>query len=50
VDGAKCWHLGASIKDAGTKAFAMSEMANPQIAAFIKQTAETWSGSTVVPL
>jgi hypothetical protein len=51
VDSAKCWHLGASIKDAGNKAFAMSEIADPVIAAFIKQTAETtWSGSTVVPL
>jgi hypothetical protein len=25
IHGGKCWHLGASIKDAGTKAFAMSE-------------------------
>jgi hypothetical protein len=51
VDGAKCWHLGASIKDAGNKAFAMSEIADPLIASFIKQNAEkTWSVATVVPL
>jgi hypothetical protein len=51
VDGGKCWHLGASIKDAGNKAFVMSEMADPAIAAFIKQTAETsWCSSPVVPL
>jgi hypothetical protein len=51
VDGARCWHLGASIKDAGNKAFALSEFAEPVIASFIKQTAETtWSASAVVPL
>jgi hypothetical protein len=47
VDGKSCWHLGASIKDAGAKAFAMSQFADPKIAAFIKQEAEaTWNVST----
>jgi hypothetical protein len=51
VDSTECWHMGPSIKDAGNKAFAMSVIADPTIAAFIKQTVETtWSGSTVVPL
>jgi hypothetical protein len=51
VDGTRCWHLGASIKDAGMKAFALSEFKDVNISSFVKQTAETaWNGSTVVPL
>jgi hypothetical protein len=51
VDGGRCWHLGASIKDAGTKAFAMSEFNSPKIASSIMQDAETtWNTSTVVAL
>ena len=51
TDGARCWHLGASIKDAGNKAFVMSEVVGTAIAAFIKQDAEaTWNASNVVAL
>jgi hypothetical protein len=47
VDSESCWHLGASIKDAGAKAFVLSQFANSKIAAFIKQEAEaTWNVST----
>jgi hypothetical protein len=51
IDGIKCWHLGASIKDAGTKAFALSEFFERQIATSIKQAVEaTWNVSTLAPL
>jgi hypothetical protein len=51
VDGAKCWHLGASIKDAGRKAFALSEVVSLSIAAAIRTDVEsTWTSATPVPL
>jgi hypothetical protein len=51
IDDKKCWHLGASIKDAGSKAFALSEFFERQIAASIKQAVEaTWNISTLAPL
>lgn len=51
TDGVKCWHLGASIKDAGNKAFAMSEFDSPDIVRLIRSDIEaTWNSSTVVPL
>jgi hypothetical protein len=30
-DGQRCWHIGASIKDAGNKAFAFSELLGPEL-------------------
>ena len=51
VGHAKCWHLGASIKDAGNKAFALSEISSPAIIASVQQDIEaTWNASTVVPI
>jgi hypothetical protein len=51
LDGAKCWHLGASIKDAGNKAFAMSEILSPAlVAAVLSDVRATWNAGTVVTL
>jgi hypothetical protein len=51
LDQTKCWHLGASIKDAGNKAFAMSEILSPSIVASVLQDVEaTWNASMVVPI
>jgi len=46
VDDARCWHLGASIKDAGAKACVISEFSAPTITGFIKQEIEAaWNAS-----
>lgn len=51
VDSGRVWHLGASIKDAGNKAFAMSEFVSPVISAGVKSDVEsTWKTATPVPL
>lgn len=51
VDSGRVWHLGASIKDAGNKASAISEFASPAISAGVKNDVEnTWNAATVVPL
>lgn len=51
MDGGRCWHLGASIKDAGTKAFAMSEILSPEISSAIRADVEgKWNAATVVSL
>ncbi len=51
ADGDRCWHLGASIKDAGNKAFAMSEVLSPTIRAAIKTDVDTtWKAAQSVPL
>jgi len=48
-DTQRCWHIGASIKDAGTKAFAFSEMLQPGIVNFIRNDVEaTWGAATQV--
>jgi hypothetical protein len=45
----RCWHLGASIKDAGNKAFAMSEIVSPAICSAIRADVEAkWNAGTVV--
>lgn len=50
VDRSKCWHLGASIKDAGNKAFMLSEMTDPRTVPFLRKTLEdTWNAATPVP-
>jgi len=49
--GTRCWHLGASIKDAGNKAFAMSEIVSPAICSAIRADAEAkWNTATVVSI
>jgi hypothetical protein len=51
VDSRRVWHLGASIKDAGNKAFAMSEFVSSVINAGVKSDVEnTWNAATPVPL
>ena len=51
VDGKQCWHLGASIKDAGSKAFAMSEILSSNIRSTIQTDVEaTWNAGTVVSI
>lgn len=51
TDGDRCWHLGASIKDAGNKAFAMSEVLSATIRAAIRTDVDTtWNAARPVPL
>jgi hypothetical protein len=49
IDGAKCWHLGASIKDAGNKAFLISEILSPALVATVLADVQvTWNAGSVV--
>jgi hypothetical protein len=51
VDRKRCWHIGASIKDAGKKAFAFSELARPELVKFVIADVNTqWSNAIVVTL
>jgi hypothetical protein len=51
TDDKRCWHLGASIKDAGTKAFALSEFLEPNIVLIVKRAVEsTWATATPLPM
>ena len=46
-----CWHLGASIKDAGNKAFAISEMLSTCIRSAVKADVEaSWTRATSVAI
>ncbi len=50
TDRKRCWHLGTSIKDAGAKAFLISEIESPQIlVSVLKELDTVWTASTVVP-
>ncbi len=50
-DGLRCWHIGASIKDAGNKAFAFSELLGPELMKFVITDVESqWSAATLVAL
>ena len=43
IDGAQCWHLGASIKDAGMKAFMISQVEGEESrAALLAQFEQSW--------
>jgi hypothetical protein len=51
LDGNVCWHLGASIKDAGNKAFAMSQILGPKlVSTVLKDVEDTWNSASVVAL
>jgi hypothetical protein len=51
LDGARCFHLGASIKDAGNKAFALSELRRSNIArAVIGDVEVEWTNASAVIL
>lgn len=46
IDEAKCWHIGASIKDAGNKAFMISLIEDDgNRDALIKQIEKSWYNS-----
>lgn len=46
VDDARCWHIGASIKDAGTKTFMISEVEDEQNRAALRHAyARSWTAS-----
>lgn len=48
IDEAKCWHIGASIKDAGNKAFMISLIEdNANRTALIKQFENSWNTAQV---
>lgn len=51
LDGKRCFHLGASIKDAGSKAFVFSEISSPKItASAIADVEAEWGKSTVITI
>jgi hypothetical protein len=51
LDNKRCFHLGASIKDAGNKAFVMSEMRRPAIVrAALDDISREWNIACLVPL
>ncbi len=51
VDDNRCWHVGTSIKDAGNKAFMLSEVEDSaNRTALITQLSASWSSGTVVSL
>jgi hypothetical protein len=51
ADGLRCWHIGTSIKDAGSKAFAFSELVRAELVkAVISDVNTQWSVATIVAL
>jgi hypothetical protein len=51
IDRATVWHLGASIKDAGKKAFAMTEFERPSIrSSVIADIEATWKAARTLPI
>jgi hypothetical protein len=49
IDGATVWHLGPSIKDAGTKTAFMSEILSPTlVAAAVQEITNSWNVGTAV--
>jgi len=49
LDGKRCFHLGASIKDAGNKSFALTEFERSQlIAATVADAEGEWARATPV--
>lgn len=50
-DAGRCWHVGASIKDAGSKAFAFSEILQPSVVNFIRSDVEaSWNTAVNIVL
>jgi len=50
-DGQRCWHIGASIKDAGNKACAFSEFFGAELVKFVIADVEAqWSAAATVTL
>lgn len=51
VDGKECWHVGASIKDAGIRVFMLNEVEdNGNRSALISQLNSSWSVATEVSI
>lgn len=51
LDGKRCFHIGASIKDAGNKAFMISELEDPaNNSALLKAVMASWMAGTPVPM
>jgi hypothetical protein len=49
LDDTECWHIGCSIKDAGNKAFMLSEVEDEKNrAALVGNVSKAWDGATVV--
>jgi hypothetical protein len=49
LDQAKCWHIGASIKDAGNKVFMISQMEDEDNrAALLQQILKSWDIGTIL--
>jgi hypothetical protein len=49
VDGNRCWHLGASIKDAGNKACLISEIEGGSLCAAVRADVDaTWNSARVI--
>jgi hypothetical protein len=47
LDRARCWHIGASIKDAGIKAFMLSQIEDPaNLTALLEQLRTSWQAAT----
>jgi hypothetical protein len=47
-DAQRCWHIGASIKDAGNKTFAFSELLRPELVKFVVADVENQLSSAAV--
>ncbi len=51
LDNTECWHVGCSIKDAGNKAFMLSQVEDQRNRdALMKQQNDSWSSATPVNL
>jgi hypothetical protein len=51
ADSQRCWHIGASIKDAGNKACAFSELVRPELVKFVVADVENqWSTAAGITL
>ncbi|MBI1732700.1 MAG: hypothetical protein HYR49_08050 [Gammaproteobacteria bacterium] len=49
IDETKCWHIGCSIKDAGSKAFMLSVIKDPRNSETLLQTMRsTWTSATPI--
>jgi hypothetical protein len=47
LDGKRCYHVGASIKDAGLRAFMVSQVQDPaNVRALLKQVDDSWNTAT----
>lgn len=47
LDSSRCYHVGASIKDAGLRAFMVSQVQDPEnVRALLKQVEDSWAGAS----